>query len=160
MEVLTYAPSSVILLVSGLSISGWDRIAITPNSPVFRQIRGIRGKNTRTRIKDTSATVVIEVPQTELINEVFSKIVEADSVIGNVRLELTLKEMTGSTLFTTTVAYIDSRPEVVYTDKMEKRVWTIRCDESNMYVGAARNPALGIVQDGIARLQDFVNDIG
>jgi hypothetical protein len=160
MEVLTYAPSSVILLVSGLSISGWDRIAITPNSPVFRQIRGIRGKNTRTRIKDTSATVVIEVPQTELINEVFSKIVEADSVIGNVRLELTLKEMTGSTLFTTTVAYIDSRPEVVYTDKMEKRVWTIRCDESNMYVGAARNPALGIVQDGIARLQDFVSDIG
>jgi hypothetical protein len=160
MEVLTYAPSSVILLVSGLAISGWDRIAITPNSPVFRQIRGIRGKNTRTRIKDTSATVVIEVPQTELINEVFSKIVEADSVIGNVRLELTLKEMTGSTLFTTTVAYIDSRPEVVYTDKMEKRVWTIRCDESNMYVGAARNPALGIVQDGIARLQDFVNDIG
>lgn len=160
MEVLTYAPSSVILLVSGLAISGWDRIAITPNSPVFRQIRGIRGKNTRTRIKDTSATVVIEVPQTELINEVFSKIIEADSVIGNVRLELTLKEMTGSTLFTTTVAYIDSRPEVVYTDKMEKRVWTIRCDESNMYVGAARNPALGIVQDGIARLQDFVSDIG
>lgn len=160
MEVLTYAPSSVILLVSGLAISGWDRIAITPNSPVFRQIRGIRGKNTRTRIKDTSATITIEVPQTELINEVFSKIVEADSVIGNVRLELTLKEMTGSTLFTTTVAYIDSRPEVVYTDKMEKRVWTIRCDESNMYVGAARNPALGIVQDGIARLQDFVSDIG
>ena len=96
MEVLTYVPSNVVLLISGYPITGWNSIKIVRNAPSFKQIRGIRGKNTRVKLEDTSAVLTIETPQTELVNEVLSKCIEADENTGNVRLELTLKDITGN----------------------------------------------------------------
>lgn len=84
MEVLTFVPSNVVLLLTGYQIQGWDSIKIAENTPTFKQIRGIRGKNTRTRIIDSSATITITTPQTELINEVLDMCLQADRATGNV----------------------------------------------------------------------------
>lgn len=158
MDVLTYVPSNVVLLISGVQIEGWNTIKITRNAPSFKQVRGIRGKNTRTRIKDSSASITIETPQTELINEVFSKCLEADEQTGNVRLDITLREITGTSFFNTTTGYVLGRPELSYSNGLANNTWLLSCDDSQMYNGCAKSAAVGIVEDGIARLKDFVSN--
>lgn len=157
MEVLTYVPSNVSLIISGSQLSGWNSITISRSDPVFKQIKGIRGKNTRTRIKNSSATIVIETPQTELINEVLSMVLEADSVNGTARLEISLMEITGSSFFTTSTAYIERHPELKYTNELGVNVWTLVCEDSEVFIGSARNAALGIINNGVARLKQFVS---
>ena len=157
MDVLTYVPSNVVLLFSGLQIEGWNSIKVTRNSPVFKQIRGIRGKNTRTRIIDSSATITITTPQTELINEVLDMCLQADKATGNVRLDITLRESTGTSFFNTTTGYVLGRPELTYSKGIAMHTWTLSCDDSQMFVGCAKSAAVGIVQDGVSRLKDFVS---
>lgn len=157
MEVLTYVPSNVVLLISGYPITGWNSIKIVRNAPSFKQIRGIRGKNTRVKLEDTSSVLTIETPQTELVNEVLSKCIEADENTGNVRLELTLKDITGTSFFTSTTGYIVARPDITYTGTLSSNTWTIACDECQLFVGSAKSAAVGIVENGISRLKDFVN---
>ena len=157
MDVLTYVPSNVVLLISGVQIEGWNTIKITRNAPSFKQVRGIRGKNTRTRINDSSATITIDTPQTELINEVFSKCLEADEQTGNVRLDITLREITGTSFFNTTTGYVLGHPELTYSNSLANNTWSLSCDDSQMYLGCAKSAAVGIVQDGVSRLKDFVS---
>lgn len=156
MEVLTYVPSNVVMLFSGYQIEGWTSIKITRSTPVFKQIRGIRGKNTRTRVKDSSVTLTIETPQTSLVNEVLSKCLEADLQTGAVRLEITLKETTGTSLFATTTGYITGYPDLSYTNSLGSNTWVLSCDDSHIYIGCAKSAAVGIVENGIARLKSFV----
>ena len=158
MEVLTYVPSNVILVISGWQVRGWNEISVARNTPGFKQIRGIRGKNTRTRVQDTSATLTIRVPQTENMNEVMSAIHDADLEEGTARLEIMLAEVTGNSFFSTATGYITAYPELAYSGDMSERVWTIVCDESSFQVGSARSAAVGIVQNGVSRLKDFVNN--
>ncbi len=159
MEVLTYVPSNISLIFSGYQLKGWDTIKLQRNSQSFKQIRGIRGKNTRTMLKDTSASLTISVPQTELAHEVFSKILEADLQTGNVRLEIVLSDLTGSSLFATTNAYITGYPTVSYGEDIQNYEWTFMCEDSYIFVGSARDATIGLVDNAVARLKDFVNNI-
>lgn len=159
MEVLTYVPSNVILSVSGYPIEGWNSISITPSFPVFKQIAGIRGKNTRTRIKNTSATIVIDVPQTELLNDVLSMVLVADAANGTGRLEVGLSELTGTSFFTSTTAYITSFPELRYDSEIASRVWTLQCEVSEIHIGNAKSAALGVVGGAVSQLKDTVSKV-
>lgn len=157
MEVLTYVPSNVALILSGSQIKGWNSITISRSDPVFKQIRGIRGKNTRTRIKNSSAIITIETPQTELFNEVLSMVLEADSVNGTARLEISLMESTGSSFFTTNTAYISQWPELRYSGELGVNVWTLTCEDSEIFIGSAKSAAIGFIDNSVARLKQFVS---
>lgn len=157
MEVLTYVPSNVALILSGSQVKGWNSISVARSDPVFKQIKGIRGKNTRTRIKNSSATIVIETPQTELINEVLSMVLEADSVNGTARLEISLMESTGSSFFTTNTAYISQWPELKYSGELGVNVWTLTCEDSEIFIGSAKSAAIGFIDNSVARLKQFVS---
>ena len=160
MEVLTYVPSNVTLLVSGYRIEGWTNISITPNTQSFRQVRGIHGKNTRVRMNDTSAILTIETLQTELLNDVFSMVHIADRAQGTARLEVSLADITGNSFFSSATAYITGMPTLTYGEDVSLVTWTMVCDSSELFLGSARNAAVGVVENGVARLKDFVTDIG
>lgn len=159
MQVLTYVPSNVNLIISGLPISGWNEITVARNAPVIRQVRGIRGKNTRTRLKDSSAVITIETLQTELLNEVFTLALQADEQEGTARLELALTESTGTSFFTTSTAYITAYPQKSYSNEISSVVWTLACDESNMFIGNATSAAIGVVQGSVSQLKSFITDL-
>lgn len=159
MDVLTYAPETVGLMISGWRVEGWTEINVSRNSPSFKQIRGIRGKNTRTRIKDTSATLTIKTYQTELANEIFALIHDSDVKQGTARLEITLTEQSGSSFFSTSSGYILGSAELNYSGDLQEVVWTVACDESKIFVGSAKKLAAGIVQNGVSQLKDFVSGV-
>lgn len=159
MEVLTYVPSNVSLIVGGYQIQGWTSISLERNSPAFKQIRGIRGKNTRIRMHDHSCTLTIECPHTELLNDVFSMVVQADRANGTARLEIALMESTGTSFFATSKAYIVGEPPLVRTSDISTVRWTLVCEDCQLFVGSAKNAAVGVIEGGIARLKDFVSDL-
>lgn len=130
MDVLTYSPGQVVITVCGFVVEGWSNVSITFNSPVFRQIRGIRGKNTRVRNKDSSATVRISLIQSSIANDVFTSLLHEDRNSGASRLDITIKDNSGTGLFVSQTAYIEGFPEVSYSASQSERVWTVLCDKS------------------------------
>lgn len=145
MDIFTYSPQSVSLIIGGYQITGWESIGISRNTDGINSIRGIRGKNTRAINKDTSATLYIPILQSEQANEVFTAIHELDLENGTGRISLVLKDNSGNSVFSSDEAYIQGYPEVVYSGELEYRAWKIFCQSTKtFYVGSNANPATSL----------------
>lgn len=157
MEILTYVPSNAVLLMSGYEIKGWSEIKLMRNAPGYKQIRGIRAKHTRSRFLDRSASMKISTFQSEPVNEVLSMIHGVDIQTGACRLEIMLKEPTGTSLFNTTTAYILAYPELSYSGDLAIHTWELACDEATFWVGNSKPGAAGIIDGAISKLKSFVS---
>lgn len=133
MDVFTYRPGEVVLTVCGYVVEGWSSLAVARNTPIFKQIRGIRGKNTRVLLKDASGTIRIGLTQTAIANDVFSEIVTLDRSTASERLEVVIKDTAGTSLFSSSTAYIESFPESTFSASQTERNWTILCDKMDGY---------------------------
>lgn len=133
MDVFTYRPGEVTLSVCGYTIEGWTSIAIARNSPIFKQIRGIRGKNTRVMLRDASGTIRVGLTQTAIANDVFSELLTLDRSTGTARLEIVIKDSAGTSLFSSTTAYLENFPETTFSASQTERNWTILCDKMDSY---------------------------
>lgn len=132
-SVNSYAPKDVMFIVGGYALTGWGSIRISRNSQVFTQVRGIRGKNTRYRNTDTSATITVSILQTEEANDILSNIVDLDSAYGTGRIALTIKDNSGNSIISSSEAFVAGYPEVVYSDGFEYRNWTIICNSTSTF---------------------------
>lgn len=132
LTVMTYAPSEVRLDIGGYVVTGWETISISPTRK-FNSIKGIRGKHSRTKNLDTSATIVVPLMQTSQSNDVFTEIVRQDGVNGTGRIALTLKDNSGNAVFSSDEAYIVGYPDVIYADDIELRAWTIFCQTTAVF---------------------------
>lgn len=150
MSVQNYSPSKVFFTIGGYNVNGWDRIIITPDAPSFKQINGIRGKNARVRVGNTSATIILEVPMTSILNPVFQEIINKDEKFGSGRLEIQIADKLGFELFKSTRAYIEAPPEEEYTEKITTRQWRIKCLDSERSVGGGS--AMGSLIDSVTSL--------
>lgn len=126
-EVVTYSPSDVTITFGGYTLQGWDSISIRRQLPSFRQVNGIRGKNSRIRVRNTAAEILIELPQTSEANYVFQKIVELDEQIGTGRIAITVKDALGSEVFSSSDAFIEGPADRQYNDSISGRTWKINC---------------------------------
>lgn len=132
-EVHTYSPSEIRLDISGYQITGFERISITRNSPAFSIVKGIRGKNSRIRNRDTSCTVTVDVIQTALVNDVLNQILEQDLRTNSARLTLNLTDGLGSSKIVSNECFIESFPDLVYADDIEYRRWSLVCLSTDLF---------------------------
>lgn len=149
MSIATYTPGNITLTIAGHVVEGWDSITVKRNSASFRHIPGIRGSNTRVRIKDSSATLTVEVAQTSNTNTIFSQIHQLDISQGTGRLELMLRDPDGDYVFQSNTGYIEGYPESGFSGDIQTRTWTITCQASSLFVGG--NAAQGFDLLGAAR---------
>ena len=156
-EVATYVPDNVVMLISGYEIDGWNKITISRKAPSFILVRGIRGGHTRVRNPDTSCNIEIEVYQTSVLNDVFSKVLEVDMAQGQVRLEMTMQETTSTGLFVTSSAFVLGYPEVNRDATLGTVNWKLETYESIMQVGSAKSGAVGVVQGAVSKLKSFAD---
>lgn len=146
MQVTTYSPQDVKLVIGGYTIVGWDSITISRLQETFKVIRGIRGKHTRASSGDTSATLTVSLVQTSPSNSFLTEIHRLDEERGTGRLELTLKDNSGTSVFNSNEAYIVSYPEATNTAGIEMRNWNIFCQTTGSYVvGGNTKPETTIV---------------
>jgi hypothetical protein len=151
-EVYTFNPEKVKLNLGGYDVQGWDEINVERSVPAFKFIRGINGKNTRVRDPDTSAVVTIGVMQTSNSNDVLSRAHELDILNGTGRLEIVLKDGSGSSVFNSIEAYIAGYPKIVYKDEIRFNVWTIVClSTDGYYVAGNANPSESQIMDILER---------
>lgn len=127
MALFTYIPSKVVLDISGYKVQGHVSISLSLDNPQFKTIKGIRGRNTRVRDKNTSGVLKVELLQTSITNDLFSEIVQQDLIYGTGRLVISLKDDSGSSLFFCDNAYIEGFPELGFRDAAGTRTWTINC---------------------------------
>jgi hypothetical protein len=155
MGVNSYVPADVSLAFGGYVLTGWNTISIQRNYPVFTAVDGIRGKNTRTRNRNTSATIKFSCLQTGEANDLLSGIVTQDYELGNGRISLTLTDNSGSSLFFSSEAYITGYADAVFSEDFEYRVWTIQCASSEGWnVGGNLEPANSL----FSKVTGFVGD--
>lgn len=132
-KVFCYSPKEVVLTFGGYTVTGWQSISIARSVDAFKPIRGIRGKHTRVRNADTSCMITIPLLQTSMSNDVLSKIHELDITNGTGRIELTLSDISGTSVFNSVEAYIVGYPEVVFSGEFEYRQWRIFCQTTGSY---------------------------
>lgn len=152
MSVYTYAPSDVQLLIGGNHIvHGVIEISAKKNSKTFEIVKGIRGKNTRKRNRDTSCEISVTLLQTSTSNDVLSEIVSLDAQLGTGRLSLQLKDSSGSTLIKSDDAFIEDYADITFQETIQGRTWNIQCLTTSIFVvgGNATRPSL---LDSIANL--------
>ena len=160
LEVNTYSPYDVQCTLGGYSLAGWEEVSISRSVQGFRSIRGIRGKNTRVRNVDSSATISISLIQTSPSNDVLSTIHTMDMQRGTGRLAITLKDKSGRSLFHSDEAYITGFPESVFTNGIETRIWTIFCQTTSSFsVGGNTKPDTPLVDSIVNGVKGVAGNI-
>lgn len=124
-QTLTYSPSDVTILVSGYQLSGLLSVELIWDSRPFTLHKGIRNQHTRVFNQSMCATLRINVQQTSITNDVLSQIISEDRVSNSARLEVTMKDTSGTTLYQALQCYIPAYPNVKFTKGFEGREWEI-----------------------------------
>lgn len=159
-SVNTYSPTDVTLAFGGYVLTGWNTINIQRVYSGFIPVDGINNKNTRVRNTNTAAVINFSCLQTGDANDLLSQLHALDLQTGAVRIALTLKDLSGSSIFTSSEAYILGYPEVVYSDSFEWRVWTLRCTSSEEYlVGGNTRPNTSLFDSTLNSISDGINSL-
>lgn len=156
----TYSPKDVSLNIGGYPVAGWQSITISRSVKGWTVIRGIRGKNTRVRNSDTSATIILTLMGSSPTNDVFSQIHELDLEFGTARIAMTLKDTSGSSVFSTNEAYIVSYPSAAFTGQIEDRTWELFAQTTETYVvGGNSRPLTSLFDNALSEAADFINNL-
>ena len=127
MALFTYIPSKVDIDISGYKVQGHTEVSFQLDNPQFTTVRGIRGKNTRVRSKNSSGVLTISLLQTSPTNDFLTDVLSKDLQLGTGRLVIKIKDNSGSSLFFTDEAYIAGFPALSFSDVAGIRTWTINC---------------------------------
>jgi hypothetical protein len=124
-DILTYAPSTVTLVLCGYVLTGVVSVSLQWKSSPFTVRRGIRGQHTRTGSKDRQSTVTIEVLQTSITNDILSEILEQDTRNYSGRLEFSVKDASGTTQWATTQCFLRGWADASFSGEIQTRKWDI-----------------------------------
>lgn len=149
--IYTYAPEDIQVSLSGYNLKDFAAgtfVEVIPNNPSFTRVGGIRGKSTRVRQRDKSGTVIIKIQQTSPVNDLLSKIVLMDEIQMTGLLELTIKDLGGSTTNLFKNCYISQIDKLAYTDEdTTAREWRINYEVlGRYYIGGNRMPSLDFLK--------------
>lgn len=123
----TYSPNNVTLIISGFRVTGWESIEVKRQSPTFKVVRGIRGKNTRVRDKNGLTEVRVIVDQTSPANKVFHDISLADYNTGNGLLTLTLRDPNGYDFLHSNEVFLEGQAVATFSAETTGREWVFHC---------------------------------
>ena len=158
--VQTYNPKDVILTIGGYQLTGWKSVTISRTVKGFAVIRGIRGKNTRVKNVDTSATLTISLLQSSQGNDVLSYIHELDLDEGTARISLMLKDRSGRSVFSSNEAFITGYPIATFSGQFEYRNWEFFAQSTDTYtVGGNAKPASDLLDSGLSEISRFIDNI-
>lgn len=157
-SVETYSASDVKLSIGGYIITGWDNLSINRRVKAFTPIYGIRGKNTRVKNVDTSATITVTLIQTAQSNDVLSAIHDLDIDEGTARITLTLKDSSGRSVFSSNEAYITSYPAKSFSGDFTYNTWEIILQSTQSYtVGGNGRPSSNLFDSLISEVSGVFN---
>lgn len=155
-KVVTYSPKDVSLIIGGYKCEGWDTISIARTVKAFKPIKGIRGKNTRDRDSDSSATISIGVLQVSTTNDVLSYIHDLDNTEGTARIALMLRDKSGRSVFSSNEGFITGYPTASFSSELAFWQWEIFCQRTDTYIlGGNTRPVTSVFDTAVERITDL-----
>lgn len=142
----TFDPSKVVLSINDYQITGFIDgafIEVIQSAPNFRNVPGIRGKNTRVRSRDRSGVINFRLMQTSPDNEVLSKLAEQDDVNQSGLLFATIRDVGGQTGLQFGGAYLEGTPNVSFSStETQLREWKIHYQFAPRYYVAGNESSM------------------
>ncbi|WYV99010.1 virion structural protein [Pseudomonas phage vB_PpuM-NoPa] len=127
-NVLTYSPSDVKIILCGYVLTGIVSVTLKwKGTKPIRVVRGLNGQHTRVLNNDIQATVELEVLQTSITNDILSSIIAQDRRTQSARLEFSVSDTRGTTMYQSTDAFIGGWPEIGLSGELQTRKWEVEC---------------------------------
>ncbi len=126
--VRTYSPAQVIVLVSGVPMTGLadgSFVEINPSNDLSTMQVGADGEVARSISSNKTCEVVITLQQTSPSNDVLSGMIEIDSLTGGVLFPISVLDLRGRTVFLASQCWISKRPSITFGQEVGDRAWTL-----------------------------------
>ena len=125
--VRTYDPKSVKIIFGAPPLSGFAEgafVKITRNGNAFEKSKGADGTVDRVNKNANDFSVAVTLKQTSPVNAILSGLLVADILSNAGILPLTIKDLSGTTLFHVPEAWISKDPDSEFSDSLSNREWT------------------------------------
>jgi len=158
-----YAPNDISITVAGLySVTGYADgtfVSIKKDTQTITTIRAMDGTVSRIKSPDTGWKVEITLAQSSTANDIFSIFWNVDTVTGLGKFPLFIKDSNGSTMFMAASAWVDTVPDITFSNEMGTRTWVLSCTDVVANIGGAGTgdflSAIGLGASALPILSEF-----
>lgn len=133
-DVLTYDPKKNIIIYGGRQLTGFaedDMITIKPLGDGMQIYSGADGEVGRSVDPNRTFEVKVSLATSSKSNDYLSECYNKDRHTGSYMLPLTIKDLSGSTLFFAKQAWVQNFPESKRGRKIDNQGWTFNTGQVN-----------------------------
>ncbi|GLU99195.1 phage structural protein [Megamonas funiformis] len=137
--VVTYNPKMLVIVYGSREVDGFaedDMVTIKPLGEGTQIYSGADGSVGRSMDPNQTYEVTIALATTSKTNDYFSNVYNLDRFTGRGILPLTIKDLSGTTVFQANQAWITNFPEHKRGRKIEAQEWVF-------HTGQVANPMIG-----------------
>ena len=137
--VVTYNPKMLVIVYGSREVDGFaedDMVTIKPLGERTQIYSGADGSVGRSMDPNQTYEVTIALATTSKTNDYFSNVYNLDRSTGRGILPLTIKDLSGTTVFQANQAWITNFPEHKRGRKIEAQEWVF-------HTGQVANPMIG-----------------
>ena len=137
-QVRTYDPKQVVIVFGAVIFTGFAEgsfITITRSGDLFEKKKGSDGSVNRTNKNSFDFSVNATLQQTSITNDALSLIVQQDILSNNGIKPLTVKDLSGTTLFFAEQAWIKKDPDDEEADVAGSREWQFDTGYADKFTG-------------------------
>ena len=141
MAIKVYDPTQVGIIVGTSPMNGFaedSMITIEMEDPQYSISTDISGEATRFKVNKSIAKVTIRLTQTSPSNDLLSSYVEADRISNAGVFPLMIKDNNGTSLFTSTAAFIEQVPSMEFANENKNREWVIKATNVTKFIGGLK----------------------
>lgn len=150
-EVLAhYSPEDITVLLYGVyPVTGFVAgtfLNISKDVNPYSAARTSDGQVARLYNRDATYTITITLHNTAEANEVLTKLWQIDEITQRGKFPLLIKDQLGSSLLFSTTTWIESVPDMTFSEEITERTWTLRSSQAAINIGGNAD-ASGLIED-------------
>lgn len=140
-----YSPEDVTVLLAGfVQVSGFVAgtfVSIKKQLPVFSEKKTADGVVSRLHNKSDLYKVTLSLHSASDSNQVLTYMSKLDDITKMGKFPLIIKDQLGSSIFFASQCWIESLPDVDYSESIDSRNWEICCYGGAFNVGGNSDPS-------------------
>lgn len=151
MALYTYSPSDVTVSIAGLhTVTGYvdgTFVRIIKNIRPFETQRAMDGTLERLYHFDEGYRLELTLAQSSPTNNLLSVLHNIDTVSRRMKFPVVIRDGLGQTSFFSGTTWIESIPEVAFSNGMSERTWVFACANAALNIGG--NGTTSAVEDSV-----------
>lgn len=137
----TFDPAQISVVFGTSPVVGFAEdtmINIEIEDPQYNNNTDIHGNVTRYKVNKNTAKITLTLTQESSSNELLSNYAELDRVSDAGSFPVMIKDPNGTTLFTSTSAYVEQIPTIEYGAEAKTREWVVKATSVTKYIGGIK----------------------